>query len=410
MSKNIKENRKEQKNNEALAALDYNAVADLIGYQPASGGVLKFDASGNATIIDEFGSAVAASEDDLKAFREAVLDSETGLEAQIEKQKELINQEQELAEKQAALTYATQYVSDYEQSLGEELAAGQKEFMTGVIANMADEFDGDAEQYLPSGNNKFFDALGGARSGASDNSLSDWEDIDSSNVIEGIDEELLKQAGFEGEFTGDDVKNLLIDIKGSEEEASKFWEENQGTTSGQLAIQQAILTALKTKGNDQILADLDNIDWSEINTSYERMLEDGATQEEINAYNDAIETQRQAALDRGQTDLAGWIGDYGQDTLEKYNKIFELHNQGINNYQISKLVHVSPSTVKRYLSGEQHPMNKPGNLKVTDDVKDKILQLYFKDNLGSVEISKQLDMSKTTVMSVINQYKNKISA
>ena len=99
-----------------------------------------------------------------------------------------------------------------------------------------------------------------------------------------------------------------------------------------------------------------------------------------------------------------------ESQMKKYNKIFELHNQGINNYQISKLVHVSPSTVKRYLSGEQHPMNKPGNLKVTDDVKDKILQLYFKDNLGSVEISKQLDMSKTTVMSVINQYKNKISA
>lgn len=321
----------EQKNNEALAALDYNAVADLIGYQPEPGKVLKFDASGNATIIDEFGNAVSASKTDLESFQDAILDSETGLEAQIEKQKELINQEQELAEKQAALTYATQYVSDYEQNLGEELAAGQKEFMTGVIANMADEFDGAAEQYLPSGNNGFFDALGGARSGASDNSLSDWEDIDDSNVIEGIDEELLKQAGFEGEFTGDDVKNLLIDIKGSEEEASKFWEENQGTTSGQLAIQQAILTALKTKGNDQILADLDNIDWSEINTSYERILEDGATQEEINAYNDAIEAQRQAALDRGQTDLAGWIGDYGQDTLEKYNKIFEDADKSFTN-------------------------------------------------------------------------------
>lgn len=321
----------EQKNNEALAALDYNAVADLIGYQPEPGKVLKFDASGNATIIDEFGNAVSASKTDLESFQDAILDSETGLEAQIEKQKELINQEQELAEKQAALTYATQYVSDYEQNLGEELAAGQKEFMTGVIANMADEFDGAAEQYFSSGNNGFFDALGGAWSGASDNSLSDWEDIDSSNVIEGIDEELLKQAGFEGEFTGDDVKNLLIDIKGSEEEASKFWEENQGTTSGQLAIQQAILTALKTKGNDQILADLDNIDWSEINTSYERILEDGATQEEINAYNDAIEAQRQAALDRGQTDLAGWIGDYGQDTLEKYNKIFDDADKSFTN-------------------------------------------------------------------------------
>ena len=321
----------EQENKKALAALDYNAIADLIGYQAQGGGVLKFDADGNAVVINEFGEAVAASETELESFQDAILNSKTGLEAQIEKQKELINQEQELIDKQNALAYATQYISDYEQNLGEELAAGQKEFMTGVIANMADEFDGAAEQYLPSGNDGFFDALGGAWSGASDNSLSDWKDIDSSNVIEGIDEELLKQAGFEGKFTGNDVKNLLIDIKGSEEEASKFWEDNQDTTSGQLAIQNAILAALKTKGNDQVLSKLDKIDWTEINTSYGRMLEDGATQEEISAYSNAIEAQRQAALNKGQTDLADWIGEYGQDTLEKYNKIFEDADKSFTN-------------------------------------------------------------------------------
>ena len=321
----------EQENKKALAALDYNAVADLIGYQAKEGGVLKFDADGNAVVINEFGEAVAASEGELRAFKEAIFNSETGLEAQIEKQKELINQEQELIDKQNALTYATQYISDYEQNLGEELAAGQKEFMTGIIANMANQFDGAVEQYLPSGSEGFFNALGGAWSGASDNSLSDWEDINSSNVIEDIDEELLKQAGFEGKFTGNDVKNLLIDIKGSEEEAAKFWEDNQDTTSGQLAIQNAILAALKTKGNDQVLSELDKIDWTEINTSYRRMLEDGATQEEIKAYSNAIDTQKQAALNKGQTDLANWIGEYGQDTLEKYNKIFEDADKSFTN-------------------------------------------------------------------------------
>lgn len=49
--------------------------------------------------------------------------------------------------------------------------------------------------------------------------------------------------------------------------------------------------------------------------------------------------------------------------MEKYNQIITLHNQGINNYQISKKVNVSPSTVQRYLSGEQHPLRKPGNKK-----------------------------------------------
>jgi transposase len=93
--------------------------------------------------------------------------------------------------------------------------------------------------------------------------------------------------------------------------------------------------------------------------------------------------------------------------MEKYNKIFELHNQGINNYQISKIVGVSPSTVQRYLSGEQHPLNKPSNKKITDEIESKVIDMYFNDNLGSVEIGKLLDLSKTTVMNIVNNFKNK---
>lgn len=375
----------EQKNNEALTALDYNAVADLIGYQTESGGVLKFDAEGNATVVDEFGKVTSATKEQLEDFQTAVLDSESGLEAQLEKQKELINQEQELIEKQAALTYATQYVSDYEQNLGEELAAGQKEFMTGVIANMADEFDGTAEDYMDTGyGDTFFDALGGARKGASDNSLSDWEDIDSGNVIEGIDEDLLKQAGFEGEFTGEDVKNLLIDIKGSEEEAAKFWEENQGTASGQLAIQNAILTALKTEGNDQILKDLEDIEWSDINSSYDNILEDGATKSEIDAYNKAIEEQRQAALDRGQNDLAGWIGDYGQDTLEKYNKIFEDADKSFAN--LNKMGEVTTKHLEVFTQQAQNVEDVLGNYQLGLDYVNEMNKLVLDSGITDPSI------------------------
>ena len=92
--------------------------------------------------------------------------------------------------------------------------------------------------------------------------------------------------------------------------------------------------------------------------------------------------------------------------MDKYNKIFELHNQGINNYQISKIVEVSPSTVQRYLSGEQHPLNKPSNKKITDELEAKIIDMYFNQKLGSVEIGKILDMSKTTIMNVVNSFKN----
>ena len=96
--------------------------------------------------------------------------------------------------------------------------------------------------------------------------------------------------------------------------------------------------------------------------------------------------------------------------MEKYNKIFELHNQGVNNYQISKIVGVSASTVQRYLSGEQHPLNKPSNKKITDEIEDKVIDMYFNDNLGSVEIGKILDLSKTTVMNIVNNFRNKNTA
>ena len=96
--------------------------------------------------------------------------------------------------------------------------------------------------------------------------------------------------------------------------------------------------------------------------------------------------------------------------MEKYNKMFELHNQGVNNYQISKIVGVSASTVQRYLSGEQHPLNKPSNKKITDEIEDKVIDMYFNDNLGSVEIGEILDLSKTTVMNIVNNFKNKSTA
>ena len=92
--------------------------------------------------------------------------------------------------------------------------------------------------------------------------------------------------------------------------------------------------------------------------------------------------------------------------MNKYNKIFELHEQGVNNYQISKMVDVSPSTVQRYLSGEQHPLNKPSNKKITVELESKIIDMYFNNNFGSVKIGELLDISKTTVMNVVNSYKN----
>lgn len=92
--------------------------------------------------------------------------------------------------------------------------------------------------------------------------------------------------------------------------------------------------------------------------------------------------------------------------LEKYNQIIELHKQGVIDYKISKIVGVSPSTVGRYLRGENHPLNKPGNIKITDEVSKIIYDMYFVNKLSSIKISQELGITKTTVMTEINKYKN----
>ena len=47
---------------------------------------------------------------------------------------------------------------------------------------------------------------------------------------------------------------------------------------------------------------------------------------------------------------------------------------------------------------------------VTKELSNEIIDMYFNRNLGSVEIGKTLDISKTTVMNVINSYKYQSTA
>ena len=90
--------------------------------------------------------------------------------------------------------------------------------------------------------------------------------------------------------------------------------------------------------------------------------------------------------------------------MEKYNAVFEMHNKGIIDYKIAKELHISPSTVKRYLTGEQHPLGLPSNTKIDDESSNRILDMYFNQKMSSVEISKELKTSKTTVMYVVNKH------
>ena len=90
---------------------------------------------------------------------------------------------------------------------------------------------------------------------------------------------------------------------------------------------------------------------------------------------------------------------------EIYKKVFELKSQGINNYQISKELNISPSTVDRYLKGENNPYKELPFKKITENLKENIINLYFDKKKTSIEIAEVYKVSSNTILSVINNYK-----
>ena len=88
-----------------------------------------------------------------------------------------------------------------------------------------------------------------------------------------------------------------------------------------------------------------------------------------------------------------------------YQKVFELHNKGVINYDIAKQLHISPSTVGRYLSGQNIPYRTPGNKKMNDKIEKEIIELY-RSGYSLPEISQKYDISDTTVRGTIDKYKN----
>lgn len=88
-----------------------------------------------------------------------------------------------------------------------------------------------------------------------------------------------------------------------------------------------------------------------------------------------------------------------------YDEVFRLHDEGINNYQISKILKISPSTVQRYLTGENNPYKELPFKKVKNNIKDEIIDMYFNKNISSADIGKKYQISRASIMSFINNYK-----
>lgn len=93
-----------------------------------------------------------------------------------------------------------------------------------------------------------------------------------------------------------------------------------------------------------------------------------------------------------------------EERLEKYDKVMELKRQGLRECEIIKIIKLPSSSVGSYLRGTSNPYNY--NQKITSEMKNKIIHMYFDEKRTVIEISKELDVSDTTVRFYINKYAN----
>ena len=99
------------------------------------------------------------------------------------------------------------------------------------------------------------------------------------------------------------------------------------------------------------------------------------------------------------------VNDNKKKYQDIYNEVFKLHDKGYNNYQISKKLNISPSSVSRYLKKENNPYLDLPYKKLTKEIQDYILHNYFENNKTFKQISDELNISDTTVGTFINRYK-----
>ena len=90
---------------------------------------------------------------------------------------------------------------------------------------------------------------------------------------------------------------------------------------------------------------------------------------------------------------------------KKYDEVMELKKQGYNNFQISKMLGIGSSTVKRYVDGDVNPYEELPFKKITEEKRLEIIDMYFNKDIPIKEISRLFNVSKFTIEYYINNYK-----
>lgn len=258
-----------------LGGLDTNVLADLYGINPK-------DFTDEDAIEDAIIDAIGKDNQKIIDFLSDGVD-------QLASNNELLKQAEYESNADA---YAEYYKSAHEDASDAEVLLAKTLNETAQKTNelhslTADEYHDLAQDAKDAGdkgeNNKsFFNALGGARAGASSNSFSDWEDLNKNDEIQGLEAYNIKKVS--------DVQDALIKALGSEADAMAFWEENQATAAGQTKIFNAVIAQAVSELSAALAEESleKNKPYMEgLTDRYKEASEEGVTQKEI----DALESQ-----------------------------------------------------------------------------------------------------------------------
>lgn len=93
----------------------------------------------------------------------------------------------------------------------------------------------------------------------------------------------------------------------------------------------------------------------------------------------------------------------------KYKRIYDechrLHNDGYINYDISKILNISPSSVQRYLTNFSNPYEDPSYKKITKNIENEILKMYINDKKPVKFLAGYFNVSENTIRDYINKNK-----
>lgn len=107
------------------------------------------------------------------------------------------------------------------------------------------------------------------------------------------------------------------------------------------------------------------------------------------------------------SELNPYIKNVKQQIVDDRNiKILEFYDKGYKIYEIRDILSLTNSIVEKCIYKYRGSDNEKSI--TTEEEKDNIINLYFKQNFSTIEINKLLHISKPRVLAVINDYKRDV--